>query len=502
MELRPSVLARPVGRAMRRRLGTSIVLFGLMAAVLLPFAATEVSAVTVDATPTWPIPLDVAAGPPAIPSMPAAAETAPSADQIADPVTPGATCTDWSLQASYGNRWVAGSTWWEYRCSHEDAQYHNTCAGPACDAFCPSCYWETQVWTDYFVWDGSDARFYGEAYSDSYAYDSDWSGSSTYWWDGATAGWYALGPDSLVVAKAGTGSGIVTSSPAGIDCGYVQSTQTNWPCQATFDVGTEVTLTATAGASSVFAGWSGDCSGTGTCQVTIDEANSVTATFTLIQASLTVSKIGSGSGLVASSPSGISCGTACQASFDAGTLVALTATPDAGSMFVGWSGDCSGTGSCAVTMDQSRGVLAAFTQIVYRPDALIQLPSTSLWAGDDVYSATATGETASSTGSRGTATTFYVAAQNDGNVADAVSVVGPGSVKGFSVHYYDGVTDVTTSVVAGTYSTGVLSPGASRTLRMTIDIGHNARPGTVESWLVSVTSHGVADAVIASVSVR
>ncbi len=82
-----------------------------------------------------------------------------------------------------------------------------------------------------------------------------------------------VGPTTFVVTvtNAGTGSGTVTSSPAGINCPGT--------CSATFTVPTTVTLTAAAGGSSTFAGWSGGgCSGTGTCVVTT--AASVTATFT------------------------------------------------------------------------------------------------------------------------------------------------------------------------------------------------------------------------------
>jgi hypothetical protein len=75
----------------------------------------------------------------------------------------------------------------------------------------------------------------------------------------------------LSVSKAGTGSGTVTSSPAGIDCGST--------CTAGYTSGTSVTLTATPAAGSVFAGWSGACSGTGTCTVAMSAARSVTATF-------------------------------------------------------------------------------------------------------------------------------------------------------------------------------------------------------------------------------
>jgi subtilisin family serine protease len=77
----------------------------------------------------------------------------------------------------------------------------------------------------------------------------------------------------LTVQKNGTGSGTVTSSPAGINCGST--------CSASFTSGSSVTLTATAATGSKFTGWSGGgCSGTGTCHVTLAATTSVTATFT------------------------------------------------------------------------------------------------------------------------------------------------------------------------------------------------------------------------------
>ncbi|KJU82540.1 protein containing DUF1566, partial [Candidatus Magnetobacterium bavaricum] len=59
---------------------------------------------------------------------------------------------------------------------------------------------------------------------------------------------------NLVISKAGTGSGTVTSSPAGINCGAT--------CSFLFPQSTSVTLTPTADSGSTFTGWSGDCSGT------------------------------------------------------------------------------------------------------------------------------------------------------------------------------------------------------------------------------------------------
>jgi hypothetical protein len=177
--------------------------------------------------------------------------------------------------------------------------------------------------------------------------------------------------EPLTVTKAGTGSGGVTSSPAGINCGAT--------CSHTFDDNASVTLTASADAGSTFSGWSGEgCSGTGTCTVTMNQARNVTATFTLnpppVQPppsyTLTVTKAGSGTGGVTSSPAGINCGATCSALFTSPTSVILTATPTGGSTFSGWSGDCSGTGTCTVTMNAAHAVTATFTGPIISPPSV------------------------------------------------------------------------------------------------------------------------------------
>jgi hypothetical protein len=77
---------------------------------------------------------------------------------------------------------------------------------------------------------------------------------------------------TLAVVRTGTGSGSVTSAPGGITCGT--------DCSEAYPSGTGVALTATAGAGSVFAGWSGSgCSGTSGCTVAMTANRSVTATF-------------------------------------------------------------------------------------------------------------------------------------------------------------------------------------------------------------------------------
>jgi hypothetical protein len=86
----------------------------------------------------------------------------------------------------------------------------------------------------------------------------------------------------------------------------------------------------------------------------------VTATFEVGTFILSVAKDGDGAGTVTSSPAGIDCGSDCSQSYVFNTSVMLTATPVAGSVFAGWSGDCTGTGSCTVTMGQARSVTATF----------------------------------------------------------------------------------------------------------------------------------------------
>ncbi len=76
----------------------------------------------------------------------------------------------------------------------------------------------------------------------------------------------------LTINPIGSGTGTVTSAPAGIDCGST--------CVASYDQGTTVTLTANPAAGSTFASWSGGgCTGNGAFVVTMTEMETVTATF-------------------------------------------------------------------------------------------------------------------------------------------------------------------------------------------------------------------------------
>ncbi|HEX4959313.1 MAG TPA: glycoside hydrolase family 2 TIM barrel-domain containing protein [Thermoanaerobaculia bacterium] len=135
---------------------------------------------------------------------------------------------------------------------------------------------------------------------------------------------------TLTVTRTGNGSGTVTSIPSGINCGA--------DCTEGYDYGTQVTLTATPAAGSLFTGWTGDAD----CSdgvVTMQTAKTCVATFQLQVQTLTVSRTGNGSGTVTSVPAGINCGADCTENYPYATQVTLTATPDAGSVFTGWTGD-------------------------------------------------------------------------------------------------------------------------------------------------------------------
>ncbi|HEX4960767.1 MAG TPA: DNRLRE domain-containing protein [Thermoanaerobaculia bacterium] len=168
---------------------------------------------------------------------------------------------------------------------------------------------------------------------------------------------YTLPMKTLSVSKSGTGSGTVTSSPAGINCGS--------DCSESYSAGTIVTLTPSPAAGSSFSGWSGDPD----CAdgvVTMDTGKSCTAGFNLIPPqtyNLNVILGGTGSGTVTSNPAGINCGGDCSEPYVSGTSVTLTAGPAAGSTFVGWSGACSGAGSCVISMNADRSVTATFNSV-------------------------------------------------------------------------------------------------------------------------------------------
>ena len=151
-----------------------------------------------------------------------------------------------------------------------------------------------------------------------------------------------------------SGGGAVQSVPPGIDCGA------NTGCRAAFKPGLTVRLTANPGTGYAFGGWTGDCGGTAACAVSMTVSRTVSAAFRAARDQLRISKSGRGIGTVTTDPPGIACGSDCAYSFRRGTAVTLHAAPNSKSRFSGWTGACTGTGQCSVTIAAPAEITAGF----------------------------------------------------------------------------------------------------------------------------------------------
>jgi subtilisin family serine protease len=163
---------------------------------------------------------------------------------------------------------------------------------------------------------------------------------------------------TLSVALGGVGSGTVSSTPPGIDCGS--------DCSEIYDPGSLISLIARPEIGSAFQEWRGACSGTGNvCFVTMNDSQQATAIFGKQTArNLIVGKSGTGGGSVVSAPSGINCGADCTESYAQDTTIVLRAIPDAGSAFVNWSGACSGNElTCTLQVTGPVNIVATFTRL-------------------------------------------------------------------------------------------------------------------------------------------
>jgi len=149
-----------------------------------------------------------------------------------------------------------------------------------------------------------------------------------------------------------SGNGVVTSTDGFISCPGT--------CSHSYPAQTQITLNATPATGWAFTGWSGACSGTGSCQVTMTQNTNVSATFYQLPVTLTVSVAGDGS--VTSADGFINCPGTCSHIYQPNTPVTLNASPAQNWIFSGWTGACSGVGSCNLTMTQNLAVTAVFLE--------------------------------------------------------------------------------------------------------------------------------------------
>ena len=87
--------------------------------------------------------------------------------------------------------------------------------------------------------------------------------------------------------------------------------------------------------------------------------------------------------------------------------------------------------------------------------------------------------------------TFGISIQNDGTSADSFTVKATGTATSkYTVKYFQGTTDITAAVVAGTYSTRSLAPAATYLITAKVTVKSSATVGSKVTRLVTITSVG------------
>ncbi|MFO7719693.1 MAG: ice-binding family protein [Gillisia sp.] len=129
------------------------------------------------------------------------------------------------------------------------------------------------------------------------------------------------------------------------------------PNQQTYNSGAEVVLTPTPATGYEFSSWSGDASGSANpLTVTMNSNKNITANFTLIAVSSFSLNVTAQNGTVSKNPN--------QENYNNGATVLLTANPNNGYEFTGWSGDASGSNNpLTVVMNSNKNITANFAQV-------------------------------------------------------------------------------------------------------------------------------------------
>lgn len=223
-------------------------------------------------------------------------------------------------------------------------------------------------------------------YLDSYDYTDDYGGYIMQVTTPSSCS-YSLGSSSASFGSSG-GTGTVSVTSSSSSCAWTAQSSSTW---IAINSGTGGTGNGTVGY--IVSANTSTSSRSGL--ITIAGQNfTVTQSGAASQYSLAVTKSGTGSGTV--SATGISCGTDCSEIYNSGTVVSLTASASTGSIFAGWNGDCTGTGSCDLTMNSNKSVTATFnlSSCTYS----LSSASASLSASGGTGSVTVTGSPSGCTG--------------------------------------------------------------------------------------------------------
>jgi hypothetical protein len=124
----------------------------------------------------------------------------------------------------------------------------------------------------------------------------------------------------------------------------------------------------------------------------------------------------------------------------------------------------------------------------YKPDGRIRKGSGS-YVGNNVYNTTGSSQSRTGSAHRGDTITFSISAQNDGDFSDRLTIdADHGSSTKYGVKYFRGATDITSAVVAGTYRSGTLAPGAAWVITVKVKVKSAATVGSSITRLVTISS--------------
>jgi hypothetical protein len=126
--------------------------------------------------------------------------------------------------------------------------------------------------------------------------------------------------------------------------------------------------------------------------------------------------------------------------------------------------------------------------VIRRPDARIRIGSGS-YVGNNFYGTTGGDQSVTRSVAAGRTITFDISAQNDGNRSDRYTFKASGAAApAYTVKYFRGTTNITAEVVAGTYETSPLAPGATYVITAKVTIKSTAAAGSKVTRLVTLTS--------------
>lgn len=146
------------------------------------------------------------------------------------------------------------------------------------------------------------------------------------------------------------------------------------------------------------------------------------------------------------------------------------------------------TATTTNTYNNTSEFSTAVSLVSPKPDGRIR-KGTGAYGGNNIYNLTGANQTKTGSASVGHKITFGVSAQNDSAASDSLVLQATGAAApAFSVTYFRGATDITSSIVAGTYTTPALAAGATFLITVKVLVKASAAPGSSVTRLVTISS--------------